>query len=357
MRDRIKLDLALQGGGAHGAFTWGVLDRLLDEDWIDFDGVSGASAGAMNGVMLAQGLMCGGRPGAKQTLEKFWRDVATLASGSSPNAAACTLLNGAVPWGEMFGGSIAAPVDLFSAYAAATSQFWAAMSAFISPYQANPLNWNPLLDLVRDMVDFESLKNSQAPRLFVSATRVADGQVALFRNADLSAEAVMASACLPDLFQAVEIAGTAYWDGGFVANPALEPLVAETQADDLLLIQLNPTSVRKTPRTAPEIAARVNDVTFNANLTLSLHGLAQLKVALDEEPVVLTNPYFRRVQSLRLHRIAADETDFAQETLAKRDARWPYLQRLRNEGASAADAWLRDGQLLGKQSSVDCRLL
>ena len=353
IRENVALDLALQGGGAHGAFTWGVLHRLLDEEWLSIDGVSGASAGAMNAVMLAHGLVTGDRRKAQDTLDAFWRRVAAAAQtpfgavkqGLSEKAAYWNNLPWMTPWLSPTAGLEAA------------SKVFAEL---FSPYQFNPLNLNPLLDILREMVDFEALRRTDKLKLFISATRVADGELRLFRNAELSAEAVMASACLPELFQAVEIDGVAYWDGGYVANPALEPLIAETYADDLLLIQLNPRARAELPKTATEIAGRLNEITFNANLNLSMHAIAQLKILLSEESRTgeLQSAFFRELQKLRLHRIAADETAFKPDAASKRDPRLEFLLNLREQGARAADAWLaQHGGCIGNMSTLDCRML
>ena len=350
-RAPVSIDVALQGGGAHGAFTWGVLDRLLDENWLGFEAVSGASAGAMNAVVMAHGLMSGGRPGGKRSLETFWRRIAQSAT-TTPMGALAGLLDFDMPfmppmsgwWSPALGVEIAQNV----------------FSGLFSPYQFNPFNLNPLLDILNAEIDFDALKTKQALRLLISATRVSDGGMRIFRNDDLSADAVMASACLPELFHAVTIDGESYWDGGYIANPALEPLINETDANDLLLVQLNPPRRARDPNTAKEIAHRLNEITFNANLTQAIHLIGQLKTALGEEPLPgeLKNPFFRRLQNLRLHRIAADEQVFDLGRPSKLDPRWERLCVLRDLGAQAADDWLQNQSLcLGERSSIDCALL
>jgi NTE family protein len=350
-RAPVSIDVALQGGGAHGAFTWGVLDRLLDENWLGFEAVSGASAGAMNAVVLAHGLLDDGRPGAKKALEDFWRKIAQ--SGASTPM-----------------GALAGLLDFDKQFSTPMTGWWSPMrsieiaqtvfSGLFSPYQFNPFNLNPLLDILKAEIDFDALKTEQALRLLISATRVSDGSLRVFRNAELSADAVMASACLPELFHAVHIDGESYWDGGYVANPALEPLINETDANDLLLVQLNPPRRAHDPNTAKEIAHRLNEITFNANLTQAIHLIGQLKTALGEEPLSgeLKNPFFRRLQNLRLHRIAADEQVFNLGRSTKLDPRWEHLCELRDLGAQAADDWLQNQSLcLGERSSIDCAML
>jgi NTE family protein len=347
----IKLDLALQGGGAHGAFTWGVLDRLLDERSIAFSAISGASAGAMNAVVLSSGLSTGGRTGAKKALHAFWKRI-SRAARSSParNPFKDLFLGGAVnlsswhlagPWG--------AP---FAIWATVTDTF---IRTF-SPYEWNPLNINPLLDLLDDSVDFDRLRRSEAIRLFISATSVRSGELRVFRNRDLSARTVMASACLPQLFQAVEIEGEAYWDGGYLGNPALLPLIAESAPSDLLIIQLNPPLRLDRSRAAAGIAARLNEITFNASLVKELSSIALLKQALDEEPPdhVFKHPLFNQVRRLRLHRIAAEEATFDLGTGSKLDPEWDFLLGLHDQGVAAAETWLGSHRAdLGVRSSID----
>ncbi len=343
----VSIDIALQGGGAHGAYTWGVLDRLLDEDWLGFEAISGASAGAMNAVVLAHGLLVDGRPGAKKALEAFWRKIAQSAT-ATPMAALSGLLDFDTPMTGWL--SPARSVEI------AQTVF----SGLFSPYQFNPFNLNPLLDILRAEIDFDALKKPEAVKLLVSATRVSDGSLRIFRNKDISADAVMASACLPELFHAVTIDGENYWDGGYTANPALEPLINETDANDLLLVQLNPPRRGRNPATAKEIAHRLNEITFNANLTQAIHLIGLLKTALDEEPhnVEFKNPFFRRLHNLRLHRIAADEKVFDLGHSTKLDPRWGRLVELHDYGAQAAEKWLAtQAKCLGERSSIDCALL
>jgi len=350
-RDPVLIDLALQGGGAHGAFTWGVLDRLLDEEWLEFEAVSGASAGAMNAVVLAHGLIAGGRAGAKAALETFWRRIAD----SAPMSSLTTMAEFLDPDRRL----AMAPTGWWSpTVGLEVSQ--TVFSGLFSPYQFNPLNFNPLLSLLDDLVDFDAIRRSDRIKLLVSATRVSDGALRLFRNCDISAKAVMASACLPELFHAVQIDGESYWDGGYIANPALEPLIKESAANDLLLVQLNPPTRAQEPFSAKEIANRLNEITFNANLNQALHLIGQLKTAIDQEALSgeIKNVFFRRLQNLRLHRIAADENVFRLGHSAKLDPRWGRLQDLRDFGATAADEWLAaHGQCLGVMSSIECATL
>lgn len=352
MSDGVSIDLALQGGGAHGAFTWGVLDRLLDDkDWT-CGAISGASAGAMNAVVMADGLLDGGPSGAQRALWGFWKRI---------SRAARSYAVASNPFHSLFlpSGMGAAGWTAYSALAV-SAEIWSAMSRAVSrtlsPYQFNPLNLNPLSSLLDESVDFERLRKAKAIRLFISATNVRTGGIRVFRNRELSARVVMASSCLPQLFQAVEIDGEAYWDGGYVGNPALLPLIAESAPEDLLIIQLNPPIRNERPRTVDAIAGRLNEITFNTSLVKELRGVALLKQALEEEPVdhVFRHPLFGRVRALRLHRIAADETAFQLGVKSKLDPEWEFLMRLHGLGVRAADAWLKEhGADLGKRSTLD----
>ena len=339
-----RLELALQGGGAHGAFTWGVLDRLLEETGIEIVALSGASAGAMNAVLVAHGLMHCGPDAAKRALWQFWKGVARAALSLRAADAAFAML--APPPGLSASGLL--PFALWSATHAA----WRTFAEQAAGQVAQDLN--PLGPLLEQLVDFEALRQPQAPRLFLSATDVATGNLRVFRNADLSAAAVLASACLPQLFHAVEIDGRAYWDGGYLGNPPLAPLIAESPGDDLLVVQVNPAYRAGVPAGAAAIAERVNEITFNASLGNELRGILALKRALGAiKPADCPDdPLLRRLASLRLHRIAADESDFAPGQSSRRIPEWSALQALHGAGRRAADAWLSQfGASLGREST------
>ncbi len=330
------LDLALQGGGSHGAYTWGVLDRLLEDERLEFAGISGTSAGAMNAVALAAGLMDGGREGARRTLRRFWTQV----GAHSPFAALQPWWSGAAqPWMEAW-------------------QRWArSWSQGLSPYGFNPLNLNPLRRILEDTVDFDRVRHCHKTQLFISATRVSTGELRVFRQGELSADAVLASACLPMLFQAVEIEGEPYWDGGYAGNPSLMPLIEESPADDLLLVQINPRQRPERLTQAPEILDRINEITFNASLLKELRGLQLLKNLIAEEGRPghhYRNPLFARVEALRVHRIDGDDAlrDLGAATKLRTDPL--FLQQLFDRGRAAADAWLQQhAHDLGRRATVD----
>ena len=316
-----SIDLALQGGGAHGAFTWGVLDRLLDDDRLRIDGISGTSAGAMNAVVLADGFACGGGPaGAKRALRAFWTGV-SAASRFSPMQR--SLLD------RLFG---------YWSLDRSPGYLWMQMAGtMLSPYDFNPLNINPLRDLLGRLVNFERVRMCDEIKLFISATNVRTGNARIFRGQEIDVDRVMASACLPQLYQAVEIDGEAYWDGGYMGNPALFPLVDETGAHDLIIIQINPIVRNELPRTAAEITNRINEITFNASLVREISSIMLLKQLVDEEDVDRV-----RYTDMRLHRISGQAELLQLDVSSKFNAEWEFLTHLHSVGYGAADVWLRD---------------
>jgi NTE family protein len=287
------LPLALQGGGSFGAFAWGVLDRLLDEKEIRFDAVSGSSAGAVNAVLLASGLIEGGREGAREKLRSFWKRVSNSA------------------------GFVSIPgLDL--------------LIRTMSPYQLNPFNVNPLREALEAEVDFAALRERSPIKLLVGATRVRDGKLHIFTNAELTVDAILASTCLPLLHHTVELDGEAYWDGGYAANPPLIPLVRASDAQHVLIVQLTPMIAERTPQGAREIARRLEQIQFNATLNAELEALKFGKL------VGAT----QKLKHLRIGRIAAEEqlAGLAEESAA--NLGWEFLQRLHDSGRAAAALWL-----------------
>jgi NTE family protein len=332
-RNTASIDLALQGGGSHGAFTWGVLDRLLEDGSLRFAGISGTSAGALNGAVLVSGLARGGADGAREALQAFWHDVARADACFDPLGLRHAA-NGKSPW---------------AAWTAPVAEAWAQWARAMSPYQFNPLGLNPLRDVLQRHVDLAALHGRTGPRLFATATSVQTGQPRVFSGTQLSIDALLASACLPYLFQAVEIDGEAYWDGGYSGNPALWPLIYETDEADLLLVKIQPLQRPATPRTALEIAERAAEISFNTALVGEMRAIAFVKRLLREERVDRG-----RYKDLRLHMIA-DEQELAQlPPQSKLDTGWDFLQRLRDLGRAAAQAWLQHHRpAVGVRSSVD----
>ena len=255
-RDPILIDLALQGGGAHGAFTWGALDRLLEEPWLQIDGISGTSAGAMNAAVLVDGHAKGGPEAARSALEGFWRNVSRAALLSPLRRGFLDIL-----------------LDRWSLDHSPVFVAMDMMARVFSPYDLNPGGFNPLQQILKDCIDFERLASAPI-KLFVTATNVRTGQGRVFRNREISPDVLLASACLPSLFQAVEIDGESYWDGGYSGNPTITPLVRECESHDTILVQINPVERTGTPKTAREILNRLNEVSFNAILLKELRMIA-----------------------------------------------------------------------------------
>jgi NTE family protein len=327
-----RIDLALQGGGSHGAFTWGVLDALLEDDSLTFDGISGTSAGALNAAVMAVGWARGGpkrcREAAREALKALWDDiVACSAAFTPPGPGAMGRFNlDSNPW---------------FAWGSAWTQWF-------SPYQFNPGNVNPLRAILERHVDAAALRASPL-RVFVTATSVRTGQPEVFSGKRLSVDALLASACLPQLFQAVEIDGEAYWDGGFVGNPALWPLIYETEALDLLLVQLDPLVREGVPRTSAEIADRLNEITFNASLVAEMRAIAFVKKLIATHRVDAAH-----YKDLRLHRIADDAALAPLDASSKYNNDPALIARLFTIGRAAAQRWLVNGRpAVGKSSSFD----
>lgn len=331
-RSRKSVELALQGGGAHGAFTWGVLDCLFEDGRVEVESISGTSAGAMNGAVAAHGIYRGGYDAAREGLAEFWRAISTAARFSPVKRSPLDVLFGR--WS----------LDWSPGYFALET-----LSRLFTPYDLNPLDINPLRDIVEEQIDFDCVNRCSNLRLFVTATNVRTGLPKVFRQPNVSADALMASACLPTLFKAVEIDGEAYWDGGFMGNPLLFPLVDECAGRDIVIVQINPICRDELPKTAPEIANRVNEITFNASLVKELRAIGFLWELLHREDI--TREGYRDV---RLHRIHAAETMQGLGVSSKFNAEWDFLVHLRDAGRDAAAAWLdRHFDDLGERSSFD----
>jgi NTE family protein len=341
------INLALQGGGAHGAFGWGVLDAMLEDGRINFDGISATSAGAMNAAVLSYGLLCGGKEGARQALHDFWQSVseitipAALAKAIEPfaNSPILALFGGADHLMYQFG------FNMFNNF---TEMF--------SPYQFNPFNVNPLKQVLQKHVDFERLRSESPLKLFICATNVKNNKIKIFNNQDLMIDAVMASACLPMLFQAVEIDGEFYWDGGYVGNPALYPLFYETKTDDMVVVHINPIERCSLPTKPHEIANRVNELSFNSSLLREFRAIAFIQKMLDEGWI--KDEFRNKIthQQFFMHAIRADNIMDNYCVASKFNPNWQFLCDLRDEGRNVAKEWLQNNfEHIGVRSTLDLR--
>ena len=334
--DGVKpVNLALQGGGSHGAYAWGVLDAFAEDARLDIAGISGSSAGAINAVVYAAGLAEGGRDGARARLEKFWLSISTEGTLSPVQR---KLLNAWLgPWGRVWPGT-----QLAVSWAEALSQF-------VSPYAFNPLNVNPVRDHLVAVVDFKRLRATDSPKLFVAATNVRTGRGEIFRRDVLTADHVMASACLPTVFQAVRIDGEYYWDGGYAGNPPLWPLFYETACRDVVIVQINPIERAEIPRTPEDIQNRLDEITFNQPLLGELRA-ADFVARLIRSGVLKSDGY--RLE--RLHRIGGAGRLERYDAATKFDVSWPFLRELRDLGRADAKAWLEANfDAIGVESTLD----
>jgi NTE family protein len=327
-------NLALQGGGAHGAFTWGVLDRLLEEPRFGVDGVSATSAGAMNAVVLAHGLTAGGRDGARESLHDFWHRVAEAGKGSWLQPS----------WYDQLMGD-------HSLRHSPAYVFFDLLSRVLSPYQFNPWNYNPLKSVLEETVDFERLRRQCAIKLFLCATNVRSGKVRIFDNNEVCVDQVLASACLPFIYQAVEIDGEYFWDGGYMGNPALYPLIYGCKSRDIIVVHINPTERNDIPKTAPEIMNRINEISFNSSLFREMRAIAFVTKLIDDMKV--TDGDLKR---MLIHSIDADDVMRGLSDTSKLNANWEFLKHLRDIGRDRAGQWLDANlDLLGVVSTVDIR--
>lgn len=329
-----SVNLALQGGGAHGAFTWGVLDRLLEDGRLRIAGVSGTSAGAMNAVALADGFASDGAEGARAALENLWRCVGDGAKDSPLKRTPYDVLMG--NWG----------LENNPVYHAMD-----ALSRVASPYQLNPYNVNPLRDLMEKIIDFDRVRKCTAFKLYISATNVESGNVKVFSREEMSVDVLMASACLPYLYQAVEIDGVPYWDGGYVGNPSLFPFHGKTGTDDIVVIQINPIERKGAPKTPQDIQNRMNEISFNNSLLKELRGIDFVDRLIRQGK--LTTDEYRQV---KVHVVENEAELNPLGASSKMNVEWEFLTKLRDLGRETAARWLdKNFADIGHRSSVDLR--
>ncbi|AIK96516.1 patatin-like phospholipase family protein [Candidatus Odyssella acanthamoebae] len=313
-----KINLALQGGGAHGAFTWGVLDRLLEEEDLEIEGISGTSAGAMNAAILAHGYAVGGRQKAKEALQSFWWEISLLGKVFNP------IRQTAVekfdePWN----------LDWSLSYT-----YYELMSHILSPYQSNPMNLNPLKWVLEKSIDFTVFKDSKI-KLFVAATSVRTGQPKIFNHAEITVDSLMASACIPFIFQSVKIDDEFYWDGGYMGNPVLWPLIYNTKSDDIILVQINPLYREQIPQTAHDIANRLNEITFNSSLVAEMRAINFVSRLISQGKL---NP--DDYKDVKIHMITDNEGMKQLNASSKLNTDWAFFKYLKAIGRDSTEQWL-----------------
>ncbi len=330
---KYKLNLALQGGGSHGAYTWGVLDRLLEEGDLEIVAISGTSAGAMNAAVAVDGYRKGGAAQAREALNKFWQQISNIGKAFSP-------------FHELPNQHL---LDHWNLDSSLAYQIFESTMRVLSPYQANPLNLNPLRWILGNTIDFANLQKGDGIRLFITATEVRSGQPRVFECAEVTEEVLLASACLPNYFQSVVIDGEAYWDGGYMGNPSIWPLIYKTETDDVLLIQINPIYRDDIPMTANEIVNRLNEITFNSSLIAEMRSInfvsklvANGKLEDDE------------YKNMRMHMIPAPDVVYGLNASSKMNTDWEFLQFLRDKGREKADKWLAEHKTsIGVRATLD----
>lgn len=341
-RNAKTINLAIQGGGAHGAYAWGVLDRLLEDGRIRIDGISATSAGSMNAIIMAYGNMTAGRGGARAALYHFWKEISEAGAIYSPLKQ--------MPW-DYFQGHWAGNWNIDNSI---SYRMFDTLTRMVSPYQFNPLNFNPLRQVLEKAVDFDELKRCQTTKLFLSATNVRTGKVRVFRTDEITSDVVMASACLPMLFQAVQIGEDHYWDGGYMGNPALFPLFYHTKSRDLLVIHINPIEREELPTSSADIMNRLNEITFNASLLKEMRAIAFVSRLIEED--WLKAKYKGKLKHLIMHAIRAEGVLSELSVASKFNTDWHFLLYLRDLGRNEAEKWLKlNFASLGKQSTIDLR--
>ncbi len=327
-----KINLALQGGGAHGAFTWGVLDRLLEESDLEIEGISGTSAGAMNAVVLAEGMTDGGRLAAKTALQSFWWEISLL--GNVFNPIKKTMAEKMEdPWN----------LDWSLSYT-----YHELMSRILSPYQSNPLNINPLKWVLEKKINFKKLCDSPI-KLFIAATSVTTGRPRIFKHDEVTLDSLLASACIPFLFQAIKIDDDYYWDGGYMGNPVLWPLVYRCSSQDILLIQINPLIRKEIPYTSNDIINRLNEITFNSSLISEMRAINFVS-KLIEKGKLSPDEY----KDIKMHIIKQDSIQSELNASSKLNTNWDFFQHLKKAGYTTTEIWLRENKkLISEKSSID----
>lgn len=328
------INFALQGGGSHGAYSWGVLERFLEEEDLTIEAISGTSAGAMNAAVMVNGYMKGGREGAKKLLEKFWRRISDAAAFSPMSKS---------PVERMITG--------WNMDSSPTYHWFDMMSRIFSPYELNPLNVNPLKLILDEMLDMELYSHEHSIKLFVTATHVTSGQAHVFSNKEITSDVLLASSCIPLMFQAVQVNGEYYWDGGYMGNPAIWPLIYHSRSEDVVLVQINPIHNDKIPKTAPEIINRLNEITFNSSLIAEMRAIDFVSRLIHRNK--LSEEQYK---DMRMHLIYSRDEMVHLNASSKVNADWGFFMHLRDIGRKAAEDWLKKNKAqIGVKSTFDIR--
>ncbi len=329
---RKSINLALQGGGAHGAFAWGAIDALLEDGRIDIEAISATSAGAMNAVVLADALTSGNRDHARERLAAFWRAIADAGRACNP----------VQPLRDWSGQAL--PVEQSPLY-----WLFDTMIRVFSPYQLNPMNFNPLRQVLEKHVDFEKLRSTTGINVHLCATNVETGKVRIFNRSELTPDTVLASACLPSLFQTIEIDGAHYWDGGYIGNPAIFPLIYASKSCDVVIVHINPIVRPGVPKTAPEILNRINEISFNSSLMREMRAIAFVTKLIAQKKLKASE-----MKQMLIHSIRDDEAMTAHSVASKMSPDWDFLCHLRDSGRNVTQRWLRPHFAdIGQRSTVD----
>ena len=332
-----RINLALQGGGAHGAFTWGVLDRLLEDERIELEGISGTSAGAMNAAVLTDGYEKGGAAGARRALDAFWERISEFSAFNPVRSN---------PFDKWFGN--------WNLDKSPAAMWWDMVGRMFSPYDLNPFNLDPLRDVLAETLDFAALASCRQIKLFISATNVRTGKIRVFEKHEVTIEALLASACLPTVFQAVEIDGEPYWDGGYMGNPAIWPMIYGCKSSDVVIVQINPLVREGTPRSAAEIADRLNEITFNSALRGEMRAIAFVQQLIDSDHV--QGRGLDRLKKVHVHMIGDPAHMEGLGSASKFNADLDFLLALKEIGRNRAGEWLEATfDALGARSSIDIR--
>lgn len=330
-----RVNLALQGGGAHGAFTWGVLDKFLELDVFEIEGISATSAGSMNAVVLAQGLMDGGNEGARTLLHEFWHSLSD--------------------YSKLLGIGAMTPMDFFlQPYIKVPFSFYvfSTIMNLYSPYEFNPFNFHPIREILNGIIDIEKIKKQSTIKLFICATNVKTGKIRIFKESELTIEAILASACLPKLFQAVEVNGEYYWDGGYLGNPAIFPLIYNTDVPDIIILHVVPIIRTHIPNTVIEIDTRLREVSFNSSLMREMRAIAFVSKLIDEGWI--KDEYVDRLKKLHMHALRADHfiSKFPLASVFIPD--WDFLLELRDLGRDVAEKWVEENfDAIGNHATID----